>query len=192
MKGDSDFGGSPTLFSAVLPGTTTPTALDGACNKNGIYYALRQDDLAAGPVWSLRVGLPTNSETDNAECIAPAAWDGSRLYVAGPNTTIQGVGAPGSIRAVNPATGAVRWGAALPAPVDGAPALDGAGVLAVPSYGFSPEPNAVTLVQASNGRVLGTVAEGNSPEFAQPLFAGDDLLLGTNSAGLFDYRAPGS
>ena len=53
---DSDFGGSPTLFSATLPGHTTPTPMVGACNKNGYYYALEQNDLAAGPVWSLHVG----------------------------------------------------------------------------------------------------------------------------------------
>src|SRR5215475_9062762 len=37
---DSDFGGSPTLFSAKLAGVPTPMV--GACNKNGTYYAWRQ------------------------------------------------------------------------------------------------------------------------------------------------------
>jgi outer membrane protein assembly factor BamB len=46
---DSDFGGSPTLFQATIGGNPTP--LVGACNKNGTYYAWRQQNLAAGPVW---------------------------------------------------------------------------------------------------------------------------------------------
>ena len=45
--GDGDFGASPTLFTATLSGVSTPMV--GDCNKNGIYYAFRQDDLGAGP-----------------------------------------------------------------------------------------------------------------------------------------------
>jgi len=37
---DSDFGGSPTLFSADL-GDGKQTPLVGACNKDGNYYVLR-------------------------------------------------------------------------------------------------------------------------------------------------------
>jgi outer membrane protein assembly factor BamB len=43
---DSDFGGSPTLFTAPLGGVSTPMV--GAENKNGTYYAWRQSNLAAG------------------------------------------------------------------------------------------------------------------------------------------------
>src|SRR6266542_4351152 len=53
---DSDFGGSPTFFSATLAGVYTP--LVGACNKNGVYYALRRGNLAAGPVWRFKAGGP--------------------------------------------------------------------------------------------------------------------------------------
>ena len=51
---DGDFGGSPTTFTATLGGVPTPMV--GACNKgNGIYYGLRQNDLAAGPVWRAQI-----------------------------------------------------------------------------------------------------------------------------------------
>lgn len=45
---DSDFGASPTLSSALLSGTTTPTKLIAACNKNGRLYTLRRLNLHAG------------------------------------------------------------------------------------------------------------------------------------------------
>ena len=44
---DSDFGGSPTVFSATLDGI--PTDMVGACNKDGFYYAWKLDDLHDGP-----------------------------------------------------------------------------------------------------------------------------------------------
>jgi hypothetical protein len=45
---DADFGASPTVFKADLGGSTT--AMVGACNKNGIFYAFRAADVSAGPV----------------------------------------------------------------------------------------------------------------------------------------------
>ena len=51
---DGDFDGSPTTFTATLDGVPTPMV--GACNKdNGVYYGLRQNDLADGPVWRAEV-----------------------------------------------------------------------------------------------------------------------------------------
>ena len=54
LTSDLDFGSSPTLFPQRSSGTATPMV--GACNKNGIFYAWRQGNLAAGPVWSRQVG----------------------------------------------------------------------------------------------------------------------------------------
>ena len=99
---DSDFGGSPTVFSATLSGT--PTEMVGACNKNGSYYALRAGNLASGPVWSAPVGDPSA-----AECDAAAVWDGQRLFVSGPGVIIGGTSYGGSVSQVNPATGAYIW-----------------------------------------------------------------------------------
>ncbi len=71
---DSDFGGSPTLFTATLGGVRTPMV--GACDKNGTYYAWRQGDLAAGPVWSNLIG---RQYTSGPQCDAAAIWDGTHL-----------------------------------------------------------------------------------------------------------------
>lgn len=41
--------------------------------------------------------------------MSPGAWDGQTLYIGGTNTQIHGRFCPGSLRAVDPATGKYRW-----------------------------------------------------------------------------------
>ncbi len=107
---DGDFGSTPTLFTASLDGTIS-RALVGAVNKNGIFYAFRRGAISAGPVWRARI-----SSSPVAGCSkcpsgdeAAAAWDGSRLYVGSTSTTIGGKFCYGSMRALDPATGAFLW-----------------------------------------------------------------------------------
>ncbi len=185
---DSDFGASPTLFSAVLAGGKGPTALVGDCNKNGVYYVLRQNDLAAGPVWQDQIGAPANA-VNNDECDSAAAWNGKDLFMAGPATTIDGQAFNGSIRELDPANGDVIWATGLPGTVNGSPSLDGAGVLSVATFDFS-APNADYLVDAGTGALLATLKTTGSQEFAEPVFVGDDLLLATFFQGLITYKAP--
>jgi len=181
---DHDFSSSPTLFSAPLVAGGARIALVGACDKNGLFYALRARRLNLGPVWSLRVG-------DAGPCLPAAIWNGSRLFVAGSTpTTIGGVAHVGSLRKVNPATGRPMWQRGLSAPIAGTPALDGAGVIALTTMDRTPgAPNAAYLVEASTGKVLAKLGVGNSPEFAQPVFAGRELLL-ASFTGLYAYAAP--
>ena len=42
-------------------------------------------------------------------CSAAAIWDGTYLYMAGDPTTINGVSYRGSVRRIDPATGAFLW-----------------------------------------------------------------------------------
>ncbi len=191
VGGDSDFGASPTLFSAVLPGGKGATALVGDCNKDGIFYALRQNDLAAGPVWQDQIGAAANN-TNNDECLSSAVWNGKDLFMAGDPTTIDGTSYNGSIRELDPATGAVVWATGLPGDVDGSPSLDGSGVLSVGTFDFSGALNADYLVNASTGALLRTVKTSGSQMAAQPVFVGSDLLLATFFHGLIVYRAPNS
>jgi polyvinyl alcohol dehydrogenase (cytochrome) len=137
---DDDFGASVSLFSALLPGTAKPTPMVGACNKNGVYYALKQDDLAAGPVWQTQIAaIGTNME---AGCLSSTVVKGGHLYVAGSATTIGGTSYPGAIYELNAATGAIVWATGLPARVFATPSLDGAGVLAVGTYADGSDPEA--------------------------------------------------
>src|SRR5205807_373687 len=97
---DSDFGATPTLFTATVGGKTT--YMVGAVNKNGRYYALDRTNLAAGPLWT----APISTGQVN---ISSSAWDGTSLYVAGQKTVIGGVNCLSSVRALNPATGSFTW-----------------------------------------------------------------------------------
>ncbi len=175
---DSDFGGSPTLFSALLPGRLQPTQMVGACNKNGTYYAWRRADLAAGPLWQYSIG----SQTD-FQCIA-AAWDGSHLFIGGYD---------GQVAELDPATGTVVWTTTVPGAVLGSPALDGGGVLAVPTYGTSAP--GVVLLNAATGATLATLATqvGSATldsDFAQPVFADGYVFTASAANGMVAYQLP--
>ena len=184
---DDDFGASPSFFTATLNGTST--AMVGACNKNGRYYALRAGNLAAGPVWHLQVGAAFSNITGD-QCIAASLWDGLHLFIAGNQTTIGSTTYFGSVRQVNPATGAPVWQRGLPGAIMGTPTLDGSGVLAAAAYDTAPgSTNAAFLLNASNGHLLKTISTG-AREFAQPVFADSMLFLATIDKGLIVYRAP--
>lgn len=188
---DDDFGASVTLFDATLPGSTSPTPLVGECNKNGVFYVLQQGDLAAGPVWQRRVAKVNAAHKGmSPACLAAAVTERKHLYVAATATSIGGTAYPGSVRELNATTGKVLWATGLPAEVLGAPALDGSGVLSVATMGTGTQPSAVYLLDASNGQILATLDDGDSPEFAQPVITDHAVFLATQSAGLFCYTLP--
>jgi polyvinyl alcohol dehydrogenase (cytochrome) len=173
---DSDFGGSPTIFEANLQGTLTPMV--GACNKNGSFYALRIDNLAAGPVWTFHVGIPGVKQ--GFQCLAAAIWDGSHLFVASNKTTIRGVNVPGSIRELDPATGTIIWETGLSGQVLGSPTKNGAGVIAVATYG-----KAAYLIDASSGQILKTISAPTT--FSQPVFADSYLFVAPTTGDFTAY-----
>jgi len=186
---DLDFGGSPTLFSAEIEGSSTPMV--GACNKNGHYYALQQDALSEGPVWELVV---SGKWPDEGNCLGGAVWDetGQRLFVAGAQTTIEGQPFRGSVRRLDPATGAPIWELGLLGVVWGNYSMNGADILAVPSFDTEPDATrGVFLIDASEGTLLATVETLDSPTFAQPVFADRFLFVATIADGLIVYE-PGT
>lgn len=190
---DDDFGASVSLFSAMLPGTTTKTPLLGVCNKNGVYYTLRQGDLAAGPVWQRRIAaVNTGNNGMSPACTSSTVVLGNHLYVAGTATTIGGVAYGGSVTELNAATGKVLWATGLPQQVLATPALDGAGVLSVATIGSGTGvTNADYLLDASTGAILTTLDNGDSAQFAQPVFADGYMFAATQTAGLTAFGLPG-
>jgi outer membrane protein assembly factor BamB len=172
-----DFGSSPTLF-----GTGTSREV-GACNKDGVYYALAANTLGASPLWQDTLAKPGG-------CLPSAVWNGRAgdLYLAGSKTTIGGTSYGGSINEVSPQTGAFGWRTGLGCGVTGTPALDGAGVLAVETYGgcVSGAHPGVYLVNAATGAILETLPVGSSATFAQPVFAEGGLYVATEHDGLYD------
>jgi outer membrane protein assembly factor BamB len=190
---DGDFGGSPTLFTADLNGTSTQ--LVGACNKNGIYYALQADDLSAGPVWQQTIDAPTSD--GGGPCVAGAIWDGTNLIEgAGNQATIDGTTYQGGLYSLNPATGSVVWATGLPGSIVGSPTEDGSGVVAATVWASTTGNYGVYLLSPATGAILDYIPLGNNPIFGQPVFADDDLLVdGTlPTAGVTAYQVttPGS
>jgi outer membrane protein assembly factor BamB len=150
---DVDFGASPTRFGSLV----------GACNKNGIFYALQVPSMKLA--WERRV----------------AASPGD----TGKATSIAGQNVAGSIRRLNPRTGKVLWATGLPNGVLGAPTLDGAGVLAVGTDGTTTTPNAVYLINAKTGQILRTLITGSN-DFAQSVFSGGWLFT-ANGDGVYAW-----
>jgi len=185
---DGDFGGSPTDFTADLGGTSTPMV--GACDKNGIYYAFSQDDLAAGPVWQSQMTEPSGTGPNpDGECDAAAIWDGTNLIEGGGNTTtINGTTYQGSVVSLNPATGTPVWQTGLPGAVVGSPTEDGSGVVAAPVFYSSTGNYGVYLLSASTGAILDYISTSPDQIFAQPVFAGNTLLVaGGKATGVTAY-----
>ncbi len=182
---DWDFGASPALFG----GASLPDV--GACNKNGVFYALAASPLGSSPLWSLTVGIPTQAGVGTGECLASAVWDGpsGTFYIGGNQTTIGGTNYGGSIGQVNPATGSYIWHTGLPCAVEGTPTLDSAGVLAAGLYSCpktSRTPGA-DLINASTGAILKSLPVGLSKVFGQPVFAQGTVFVATESNGLYDF-----
>jgi outer membrane protein assembly factor BamB len=190
--GDSDFGGSPTDFTANLNGT--PTAMVGACNKNGIYYAFRQNNLAAGPVWQWKMANAYGTAPNPmGQCDAAALWDGTNLIEGGGNnTTVNGTSYQGSVQSLNPATGTPVWQTGLPGAVIGSPTEDGSGVVAAPVFESSTGNLGVYLLSASTGAILDYIGTNPSQVWAQPVFTGSALLVAGNGLTAYEITTPGS
>lgn len=183
---DSDFGGSPGIWTASPGGV--PTKMLGACNKNGTFYALQAANLAAGPAWSAPIGNPVT--TGPGQCDAAPLFDGTNLYLASNGTTINGTAYPGSVRQVNPATGAINWQTGLPGTIIGTPGMDGAGVIAAVSYSYHSTTNGLFLLDAATGQLLKTFTFGQTLSFSQPVFADNYLLVASQGSGLRAYGIP--
>jgi hypothetical protein len=179
-SGDSDFGASPTVFTAYPNGAAT--TMIGACNKDGVYYALRANDMGAGPLWTHRMGIPTSGAASN-ECDAAAIWNGKYLIEGGGSqVSINGTSYQGSVQALNPTTGKPVWQTGLTGWIVGSPSEDGAGVIAAPVL-YSPiGVSGVYLLSASTGKILKFINTEPQGLFAQPVWDGKDLLVGDDSA----------
>ena len=103
---DSDFGSVPTIYNdAGAPGSGQVVAI---ANKDGWVYAFDRENLSAGPIWQTAIAVG-GSDPNTGGSISPMAYDGTSLYAAGATTTINGQSCGASLRALNPATGAVEW-----------------------------------------------------------------------------------
>jgi outer membrane protein assembly factor BamB len=171
---DSDFGASPDIFGDKYV---------GACNKNGVFYMIDQSTMRVD--WQERIGMRSRSAQTGA-CIAAPAYNGKFLYFGSNEVRIRGVIYPGSVQERLARNGKLIWETPLPSHVSGSAALDGAGVLTVPTYSFSPKlPDTLYLINARSGRILGALGKGN--DFAQGVFA-EGLLFTADTDGVYAWE----
>ena len=151
-------------------------------------YALKANNLAAGPVWKLQVGAGFSNTTGD-QCLASSVCGTEPTSTSqATDAAIKGTTFFGSIRKVDPATRNVRSGRPACRRDHGHPTLDGSGVIAAASYdGATGATNAAFLLNANTGALLTTITT-NSKDFGQPVFADSMLLIPTNSQGLIAYH----
>ena len=171
---DGDFGGSPVIFGRYV----------GACDKNGIFYALRRSTMTLA--WQKRIGAPAGGG-DDSQCTAAPAYSGRHLYFGGPAVTVRGRTYRGSVQERNPADGRLLWATGLPNGVIGSPSMDGGGVLAVGTFDSTSTPNSTYLLNAATGRIIRQLVRGKA--FAQSAFA-SGWLFTANLAGLDAWALP--
>ena len=150
---DSDFGSTPTLFSASINGVVH--LLVGLQNKNGIYYAFNRYAISRGPLWQDRMASGGNCPECGTGDISPSAYDGHLLFIGTEQTRVGGVLCAGSIRAVRPSTGKVVWADCL----QGGPVLGA--VTAVPGVAFVDAGSTVYAVGTNRGTPLWSYKDMN-------------------------------
>ena len=147
---DSDFGSTPTLFTAG------GRPMVGVQNKNGIYYAFDRRSLSSGPVWETTISKAGECPECGAGNISSSAWDGKQLYVGGGSSTINGTSCHGAVDALRPANGDVVWQECLPdGPVIGA-------VTALPGVALLGQGAFFKAFDTSTGKTLFTYHDASS------------------------------
>jgi len=176
---DSDFGSTPTLFTARISGVVHQMV--GLQNKNGIYYAFDRSAISNGPLWHKRMAAGGPGPFVKAD-VSPSAWDGQHLFVGGEQTTINGVTCAGSIRELQPSTGRTVWADCLSGPVLGA-------VTAVPGVAFVGAGNTAYAVGTSTGAILWSYQDtkGSSRFWGAPTISNGLVYFGNQDGNLYAF-----
>lgn len=176
---DTDFGTTPTFFTATINGTATPMV--GVGNKNGIYYAFNRSLIHTGPVWEDTIAVGGACPQCGDGIIAPSAFDGQTLYIAGGKTTINGASCAGGLRAVNPANGSYIWEHCM----TGGPILGA--VTVVPGVVAITEGTYLIVVNAKTSATLFRYHDTNSNSlfYASPSISNGVLYVGNMDNNLY-------
>jgi outer membrane protein assembly factor BamB len=164
---DSDWGASPALLD-----TPAGQHLAVASNKDGYLYAFDRTNLAAGPLWRQTISIGGTSPTDGDGSISTVAVAGSTIFAAGGNTSINGVGYAGSVRALD-ASGNILWQHGAAGPV--VPAVTTVNGLVIDEAGST-----IEVLDASSGQRLYSYTTGG------PIYAAASVSHGTIFTGSVD------
>lgn len=186
---DYDFGSTPTLFSGTVTPGGARRQLVGLPNKNGMYYVFDRARLADGPVVSIRLAnAPRTDPTKGNGSVAPSAFDGHTLYIAGGGSAINGQVVPGSLSAYDPNDfSRPLWQLGTAGPVLGA-VTTASSVVAIGNGPFT------TLVSAADGAILfkGSVSNPSQAVIFGAATIVDGVVYQGDTAGkLYAYSVNG-
>ncbi|PZS08515.1 MAG: hypothetical protein DLM70_02555 [Chloroflexi bacterium] len=174
---DYDFGSTPTLFSG-----SGGRPLIGLVNKNGFFYAFVRGNISSGPLWQTKIATGGEGPELDQGSIAPAAFGNGTLFVAGEATQINGVSCPGSVQALDPATGSVLWQHCAPGPVLGAVTYDNG--LVIDAAGKTLE-----VLNAATGSPLFSYTI-LKPMYAAPSVSNGHIYEGSVNGTLYCFGLP--
>jgi polyvinyl alcohol dehydrogenase (cytochrome) len=102
---DSDWTTTPILFA---DGSGRP--LVAAVNKGGWLFAFdRSQPLSAGPLWQVQIAGSCAAPENGCSSASTATFANGTLFQAGGQTIVQGTLVAGSVRALDPTTGLIKW-----------------------------------------------------------------------------------
>jgi outer membrane protein assembly factor BamB len=177
---DYDVGSTPTLFNATI--NNVPHAMVGFVGKDGNYYAFDRANVGAGPLWKVAISIGGSSPETGNGSIASSSYDGTTLYVAGGITTIGGNKCSGSLRALNPNTGAFLWQMCL-----GSPVLDS--VISVPGLVVVGWAKNLYVVDSATGQKLFSYVDStsNARFWGAATISNGVLYIGSRSGKVFAF-----
>lgn len=171
---DSDWGTTPILYTDEYG-----RPMVAAVNKNGYLYAFSRASLFLGPLWQRLIAVGGIGPEDGGATVASAAFGQGKLFQAGGNTTIGGTFYPGSVRAIDPGTGAIIWEHGSPDVVIAAVAYSN-GMVIVGSGAT------LEVLDASNGNLLFSSTTGGRI-YGAPAVANGQIFFGSRDSGVYAY-----
>ncbi|MDR2987716.1 MAG: PQQ-binding-like beta-propeller repeat protein, partial [Nocardiopsaceae bacterium] len=176
---DSDFGSTPTLFTAGS------RPMVGLQNKNGIYFAFDRRSLHSGPVWQTHISRPGPCPNCGVGNIASSAWDGRQLYVGGTKSVVNGTVCRGALEALRPSDGGVVWRKCL----TGGPVVGS--VTGVPGLVFAGVGKFFKAFNTSNGATLFSYRDGSATSnfWGTATISNGTTYIGNQDGKLFAFRS---
>jgi len=175
---DSDWGTTPNVFP-----DGHGTNLVAGADKNGYLYAYDQANIAAGPLWQVKVGDGGSSPQYGTGMISTGAFGNGQLYFASGNVTVNGTKYGGSVSALDPFTGAYLWRHYTPQAI--VPALAYVNGLVIAGAGST-----LDVLNASTGAQLYQYTTGGQL-YGHPSVANGQIFEGSTDGYVYAF-APAS
>jgi outer membrane protein assembly factor BamB len=170
---DGDWGTTPTLFHNKDGGLMV-----GGAAKNGFYYAFRADNIHSGPAWSVQISDGGSCPQCGEGAISSSAYAYDTVYVAAGYFSVGQVQKfPGTVTALDPSTGAIKW----LHPTSGwvIPALAVANSLVVAAA-----QDTIEVINAATGELLWEYAT-EGVIYAAPTIAGGTLYVASTDGYVY-------